>query len=78
MLRVRDIKGDTRDLEESWRFVELCDSQGALMVLVYEDAEGSFIVSRPGDREFEQYTRLFRVKDRASRTIRLDLKGDVP
>lgn len=71
MLRVRDTRGTPRDLEESWRFVELLDPTGMLMVLVYEDGDGRFIVSRPGDREFEQYTRLFRVKDRATKTIQL-------
>ena len=71
MIRIRHEDGTSQPVPDRFRFVELCDSQGMLMVLVYEDGDGRFIVSRPGDREFEQYTRLFKVKDRATKTIRL-------
>jgi hypothetical protein len=61
MLRIRDEKGNATELGDS-QFVEICDQDGAIAVLIYKDAGGLIHTVRAGDPEAKKYEELFRVK----------------
>ena len=71
MIRVRDTSGVPSSLPPGSRFVELMGDDGMLACVVYQDARGVLVVAKPGSTEFEGYTRMFKITNRAQALVNL-------
>jgi hypothetical protein len=62
MIRVRNTKGELRELPSSDRFVEICDELGTVAFAVYETNEGLVVIVEPDTAEGRRYARTFNVE----------------
>ena len=60
MVRVRTTDGSLHVLGEKARFVEICDKQGGLAVVVFINDAGVIKILSPGDDEFLRYVKAYR------------------
>lgn len=61
MLRIRDRTGKTAEIQEQFRFVEICDNRGDIAKLLYTDDAGAVKVIGAGEPEALRYAQLFNV-----------------
>jgi hypothetical protein len=59
MLRIRDTSGQTAEIQEQFRFVEICDLRGDVAILLYRDDAGTIKMVRAGDPEAVRYAQMF-------------------
>ena len=62
MIRVRNTDGETHELPEDDRFVEICDSEGVVAFAVYQDKSGRVVIAEPDTPEGERYKRVFNIE----------------
>jgi len=58
MIRLRNKQGKVTEIPAA-HFVEVCDEEGNVAQLTYQDVSGGVHVIREGDPETEQYCRMF-------------------
>lgn len=61
MLRIRTIDGKAYRLQDSARFVEICDNGGNVAAVVFLRDDGSITLCRVGDEEFESYIQAYKI-----------------
>lgn len=61
MLRIREHNGSFKQLE-SGQFVEICDLEGSVAVLIYKDEEQNIHTVKASDPEAKKYAEIFGVK----------------
>jgi len=60
MMRFRDRKsGKTVEIQDQLRFLEICDNDGLIAMLVYADESGAVKLIRAGDPEARRYSQIF-------------------
>lgn len=62
MIRVRATDGKAYKLNDSARFVEICDDKGNLAAVVFLKDNGEVSVVSIEDKEFYKYTKAFGLK----------------
>jgi hypothetical protein len=62
MIRIRNTAGELQELDESQRFVEICNVEGRVAAVVYADNIGVVKVVKASDHEFGRYKQMFGVK----------------
>lgn len=55
MLRIRDINGQAQEIQDQFRFIELCDLEGRVAILFYRDDAGVIHTVRHGDPQATKY-----------------------
>jgi len=62
-IRLRNVKGETIELVEGYRFVEFLDDDGKIAAVAYTDAAGAAHVTMPKDTEqVTHYAKMFAVE----------------
>lgn len=61
MLRIRDKAGNVTVLSDT-QFIEICDTEGAVAKVMYQDGQGLIRGITAADLESQQYSKLFHVK----------------
>ena len=59
MIRVRNTKGDTVDTGGEDRFVEICDADGKIFIVMYQDDNGQIHQVVQGSDTAERYKKMF-------------------
>lgn len=62
MIRIRSIDGSVRTLDQTQRFVEICDLDGKVARLLYVDDTGAIHLCDANDDVAKNYARIFQVK----------------
>ena len=62
MIRVRNTKGETRELPSHERFIEICDETGTVAFAVYETDEGLVVIVELDTAEGRRYARTFDIQ----------------
>lgn len=60
MIRIREADGRVMVVDESYRFVEICDMDGRVARVLYFDAYGVLHDVEAGSPEAERYRRAFK------------------
>jgi hypothetical protein len=55
MIRLRDDRGKATELPEAQRFIEVCDLEGAVAMVIHRRSDGAVVIYNPQDLEFRGY-----------------------
>lgn len=62
MIRVRTAEGKAYKMADSARFVEICDSEGRVAAIVFQNNNGAVRVVSTEDKEFYRYIKSYGLK----------------
>ena len=62
MIRVRTVEGKAYKMAETARFVEICDNEGGVAAIVFQNANGAVRVVSTEDKEFYRYVKSYGLK----------------
>ena len=60
MIRLRETRGKVAELQEAFKFVEVCDLDGNIAMLIYTDSNGAVQIIRATDtKKADQYCAMY-------------------
>lgn len=62
MIRVRTVEGKAYKMAETARFVEICDDEGGVAAVVFQNDNGVVRVVSAEDKEFYRYLKSYKLK----------------
>jgi len=62
MIRSRDTQGNLRELPANERFIEICDTEGNVAFVVFEDDNGKVVILEHDTPEGQRYAKLFGIE----------------
>lgn len=62
MIRVRTVEGKAYKMAETARFVEICDDEGGVAAIVFQNDNGAVRVVSADDNEFYRYLKSYKLK----------------
>lgn len=62
MIRVRTTNGKSYTMNDSARFIELCNEDGEVGVIVFMKDNGEVQIIQPSDEEFFNYIKSYNLK----------------
>lgn len=62
MIRVRTTNGKSYTMNDSARFIELCNDDGEVGVIVFMKDNGEVQILQPGDPTFRNYIKSYKLK----------------
>lgn len=62
MIRVRNTKGEIENIDPDTKFVEVCDADGDIIYLIFENSNGEIFQVDANSPMAERYSNLFKVK----------------
>ena len=61
MIRLRTMHGTVEVVEKPHSFVEVCDNEGKVNIVLYKDQEGFVHILRDGDVDFHRYKKIMKL-----------------